>query len=60
MKIKCTEEQGYYDLNDMSLTRDNTYEVIGATGPQETNLIVIGNDGYCVFLMPGEYVVEEE
>lgn len=58
MKIKATEEQGYYTLNGMAITAGKVYEA-------ELHILsdavtVVGDDGERVFLLPDEFIVEEE
>lgn len=58
MKIRCTEEQGYYRLEQMQVTSGKIYEV------QPSNffgsLVVLDDTGRPVYLRPDEYEILED
>lgn len=58
MKIRATEEQGYFRLNGMSITTGNVYE--GEPNTIGNAFIVVGDDGDKVILLEGEYELEDE
>lgn len=57
VKIKAIEEQGYYFLNGMAITTGNVYEGVPHSRPFAGGgaLVVVGDDGGKVFMLPDEY-----
>ena len=59
MKIRATEEQGYFSLNGMAITTGKVYDVLEEPR-RATAVVVVGDDGGGVWLLPDEFIVEEE
>lgn len=61
MKIRAIDEQAYYNVNGMSITTGQVYEVIDNPFAMKSNcVVVLGEDGRKVIMTPDEFEIVEE